>query len=141
MYLVDTSVWIDYFCGSDLPHVALLDRLIDNPLAVGISDLIYLEILQGAKAPADFERWKLYFAGQRFYRFDEPAASHAAAAQIYQDCRKQGVTVRSMIDCLIAQCARENDLVLLHNDADFARMAKVAPKLKQKHFLKNLAST
>ena len=135
MYLVDTSVWIDYLRGSDLPHVALLDRLLDNPLAVGITDVIYLEILQGANQPAHFERWKLYFGGQRFYRFDDPAASHAAAAQLYLDCRRDGITVRSSMDCLIAQCALENDLVLLHHDADFARMANTAPALRQHHFL------
>ena len=30
-------------------------------------------------------------------------------------------------DCLIAQTAIENDLTLLHNDADFDCMRRVAP--------------
>jgi predicted nucleic acid-binding protein len=43
------------------------------------------------------------------------------------DCRKKGITIRSTIDCLIAQTALENDLILLHEDYDFDLMAKVIP--------------
>jgi predicted nucleic acid-binding protein len=31
------------------------------------------------------------------------------------------------MDCLIAQTALENDLVLLHDDSDFNRIAEVCP--------------
>jgi len=34
MYLVDTSVWIDYINGVDTEYVAFLDQLLANPLAV-----------------------------------------------------------------------------------------------------------
>lgn len=40
-------------------------------------------------------------------------------------CRKKVLTVGSTIDCLIAQTAIENNLLLLYNDEDFNRMAKV----------------
>lgn len=135
MYLVDTSVWIDYLRGRDAAHVELLDELLANPLAVGISDLIYLEILQGAKHAAGYAELRAHFSGQRFYRFTDPEASHAAAAKLYFDARRAGVTIRSNLDCLIAQCAIDHGLILLHHDADFVRMASVAPKLKQRHFL------
>lgn len=135
MYLVDTSVWIDYLQGRDAPHVRFLDDLLANPLATGITDAIYMEILQGARDKPAFERLRDYFGGQRFYRFAEPAASHARAARIYFDCRRQGLTVRSTLDCLIAQCAVENDLILLHNDRDFVGMATALPHFRQKHFL------
>lgn len=45
MYLVDTSVGIDYSCGRDVAHVRFPDELLANPLGLGISDLIHLEIL------------------------------------------------------------------------------------------------
>jgi predicted nucleic acid-binding protein len=38
-------------------------------------------------------------------------------------------------ECLIAQCALENELILLHHDKDFQQLEKVAPQLRQKHFL------
>lgn len=135
MYLVDTSVWIDYLQGRDVEHVAFLDDLLANPLAVGISDAIYVEILQGARDQQAFDRLRRYFSGQRFYRFHDPEASHAAAAQLYLDCRRQGITVRSTLDCLIAQCAIEHRLVLLHGDRDFAAMAPARRALRQLHFL------
>ena len=49
MYLVDTSVWIDYINGIDTEHVAFLDDLLSNPLAIGLNSQIYMEILQGSK--------------------------------------------------------------------------------------------
>ena len=63
MYLVDTSVWIDYLRGRDVAHVRFLDELLANPLAVGISDLIYLEILQGATDERAFDKLRQYFSG------------------------------------------------------------------------------
>ena len=135
MYLVDTSVWVDYIQGRETPVVQYLDSLLDNPLSYGINDHIYMEILQGAKDQNGFDKLKRYFSGQYFYRFSEPQESHAKAAQLYLSCRQQGITVRSSIDCLIAQTAIEYDLVLLHHDNDYKNMHSVVSDLKQKHFL------
>jgi predicted nucleic acid-binding protein len=135
MYLVDTSVWVDYLLGRDAAHVEFLDGLLQNPLAAGLTDLIYMEVLQGARDLRNFERLRDYFSGQRFHRFEVPSVSHAAAARIYFDCRRRGVTVRSTLDCLIARCAIEHGLILLHNDQDFQRMGPIATGLKQKHFM------
>ncbi|CCH92663.1 hypothetical protein MICCA_2460012 [Microcystis aeruginosa PCC 9432] len=48
-----------------------------------------------------------------------------SASPIYYDLRRQGLTVRSPIDCCIAQAALENDLLLIHNDRDFETIAQV----------------
>lgn len=135
MYLVDTSVWIDYIQGQNTAAVRLLDELLQNPLAVNLNDQIYLEILQGAKSEDSFDTLKRYFSGQRFANFKDSRESHASAARLYFDCRRNGITVRSSIDCIIAQCALENELVLLHQDSDYIKMQSVVPSLKQKHFL------
>lgn len=135
MYLVDTSVWIDFLRGGSGLHVDFLVGLFGNPLAFGLSDEIYLEILQGARDAAAFERLRAYFSTQRFYGFADSKRAHEAAARRYHDCRRQGVTVRSTLDCLIAQCAIENGLVLLHNDRDYLGLGLAEPALRQKHFL------
>ena len=135
MYLVDTSVWIDYIRGRDDAHIHFLRDLLTNPLAVSITPLIYMEILQGARDSTAFERLQDYFSGQRFVDFEQPAISHAAAARIYLGCRIRGVTIRSSIDCLIAQSAIESDLTLLHHDQDFRRIATLVPTLREKSFL------
>lgn len=136
MYLVDTSVWIDYIKGVGCEHVDFLDTLLKNPLAVGLNDLICMEILQGTKDQKTFDQFREYFSGQKMYRFSDPLESHVAAAQIFFDCRRKGVTVRSSIDCLITQCAIEHDLILLHNDKDFKQMDGIVAGLQQRYFLK-----
>ena len=45
-------------------------------------------------------------------------------------CRKQGYTIRSTIDLIIAQIAIENDLFLLHNDRYFDNISQVIKELK-----------
>jgi hypothetical protein len=47
------------------------------------------------------------------------------AARIYFYCRKKGITIRSTIDCLIAQIALDQNLLLLHNDKDFDAIAPI----------------
>ncbi len=135
MYLVDTSVWVDFIRGRDEPHVSLLRDLLANPLAVNITHLVYMEILQGARDQGSYVRLKEYFSGQRFVGFEQPLAGHAAAARMFLDCRRRGVTIRSGVDCLIAQCAMESNLTLLHHDRDFIRLADVTPALRQRNFL------
>ena len=135
MYLVDTSVWIAYIRGHDRTHVRFLRDLLSNPLAVSITPLIYMEILQGARDPTSYDRLQSYFSGQRFVDFDQPVAGHEAAARMYVDCRRRGVTVRSSLDCLIAQCAIESDLTLFHHDRDFRNIGSVVPALKEKNFI------
>ena len=56
-----------------------------------------------------------------------PAVTYREAARIYYDCRRRGLTLRSTVDCFIAQLAIEVDGVLLHNDGDFESIAQVRP--------------
>jgi len=42
-----------------------------------------------------------------------------SAAKLYFDLRKKGVNIRKSTDCLIAQIAIENNVLLVHNDTDF----------------------
>lgn len=135
MYLIDTSVWIDYIRGRETKATGFLDELLAIPSATGINDQIYLEILQGARDEAAFRKFQKYFSTQRFYGFRDSRKSHEAAAAWYFNARKRGITVRSSIDCLIAQCALEHGLVLLHQDHDFIRLGQIVPKFKQQCFM------
>jgi len=49
---------------------------------------------------------------------------------MYIKCRKKGITIRSTLDLIIAEIAIENDLYLLHDDIDFANIAKAVKNLK-----------
>jgi predicted nucleic acid-binding protein len=122
MLLVDTSVLIDYLRGLKNIITERFQYVLDNNIPFGINSLIYQEILQGVKTEKDFNTVKKYLDTQRFYSLRNNRESYAAAARIYLKCRKRGITITSTVDCLIAQTALENNLLLLHNDADFDRM-------------------
>jgi predicted nucleic acid-binding protein len=124
--LVDTSVLISYLQGNENNAVLKFQYIIDNNIPFGINSLIYQEVLQGVKTEKDFDKTKRYLDTQRFYSLKDEKESYASAAKIYFRCRKKGLTIGSTIDCLIAQTAIENNLLLLHNDSDFDNIAKIA---------------
>ena len=53
--------------------------------------------------------------------------THVEASELYDKCRKEGLTVRSAVDCLIAALAIEYDLSLLQSDRDYGHIEKVSP--------------
>jgi predicted nucleic acid-binding protein len=46
------------------------------------------------------------------------------AARMFFELRRLGKTMRSVIDCMIAQLCIEQHLTLFHNDRDFEMVAK-----------------
>jgi predicted nucleic acid-binding protein len=130
MYLVDTSVWIDYLRGTDTPGVQFLEKILSHKKSFGISSIIYQEVLQGASTLKDFKNLSAYFSTQVFYHPKDPIASYQAAAEVYFNCRKRGLMIRSTIDCLIVQITIEHSLILVHSDRDFKHIQKVIPDLK-----------
>lgn len=128
MYLLDASVWINAINGNS-KTVKFLNQLTSDTL--GLNGLIYTEVLQGANTQKKFDTYQRYLSAQPFYGFKDEKISYQLAAQIYFNCRKAGITIRSSIDCLIAQCAIENNLILLHNDQDFIQIAKIILEFKQ----------
>lgn len=131
MYLVDTSVWVDFFKANSTPPVERLKLLLSAGTEVGLTAAILQEILQGTKDERQFAKYQSYFETQPVYLPRDPVETAITAARVYFDCRRRGITVRSSNDCLIAQVAVEHDLVLLHNDADFRRISSVLDKLKE----------
>ena len=127
MILVDTSVFIDFFRGVRGEAVEKLERVLETAVPFGINSFIFQEVLQGAASEKEFLLLEKYLRTQRFYHLADPIESFAKAARIYMDCRKRGLTVRSTIDCLIAETALEHDLLLLHQDNDFTAIAQIVP--------------
>ncbi len=130
MILVDTSVLIDYLRGSENTAVTAFDQILAKGLPYGICELIYLEILQGARTKAQYNQLREYFETIPFYGLNLGKESYERAAQVNIACRRSGITIRSTLDLLIAETAIENDLFLLHNDSDFTNMAKAIKELK-----------
>ena len=131
MILVDTSVLVNFFKGITNKQVIKLENAIKDKIPFGINNLIYQELLQGARSEKEFDLLKEYLSTQRFYDLKNAKESYEAAAKNYFYCRKNGITVRSTIDMLILQTAMENNLYLLHDDRDFSNIAKILTDLKE----------
>ena len=131
MYLIDTSVWIDFFRNKQNKAVKQFLEIIDNDIRFGITPLIYQEVLQGVKSTQDMKKLREYLNTQIIYYPKHDLKSYESAAQLYFNCRVNGITIRSTIDCLIAQTAIEYNLILLHSDKDFTRLATYATELRQ----------
>ena len=72
VYLIDTSVWIDYFNNRDNESVIQFQNILDKKESYGICSAIYQEILQGAKSETDFETLQNYLCTQIFYHPKDP---------------------------------------------------------------------
>jgi predicted nucleic acid-binding protein len=117
MWIVDSSVWIDYFGGlvtpqNDLLHAALGRR------TIGLGDIILYEVLQGFRCQQDFEAGRQALLQFPVYTVGGTDIA-LQSAETYRTLRRQGITVRKTIDCVIATFVLENDFSLLHNDRDF----------------------
>lgn len=122
MVLVDTSVWVDVFRD---PAGQLRDAL---RRVTGDDDTVLtrfnqLELLQGAR---DENEWSLLADYLEYQDYLEAEAdTWRNAARIYFDLRRRGLTVRSPIDCCIAELARQHDALLVHRDRDCMAISEV----------------
>ena len=122
MILVDTSVWIDFFAGRDLPHVATLEQFIHDSQDIALCGIILTEILQGIADDTTHRRVRRYLVP--LILLPMPEAVFVRAADMYRRLRKQGTTIRKTNDCIIAATALQHHCRLLHNDKDFAPIAR-----------------
>ena len=130
MILIDTSVLVDYFKGIESRPAKLFDELMENGIPYGINDFVYQELLQGSRTIDEFNTLKEYLETIPFYDLQYGKESYEKAAFLHFQCRRNGITIRSTIDLLIAEIAIENDLLLLHNDEDFDNIRKVIKELR-----------
>lgn len=84
-----------------------------------------LELLQGARDEREWSVLADYLDGQDY--LEAGADTWRNAARIHFDLRRCGHTVRSPIDCCIAELAREHDALLVHRDRDFVAVAEIRP--------------
>lgn len=117
MIIIDTSAWIHILSGRGNPWAEWFQANMDDE-GIGLTDLTLCEILQGLRTDQHAKETELYLRG-----FDIHATggidSAVAAAANYRHLRRQGITVRNSVDCLIATHCVRHDYALLHHDRDF----------------------
>jgi predicted nucleic acid-binding protein len=120
--IVDTSVWVDVLRDrTGLDRKILARETADADVV--LARFTQLELLQGARDEREWSLLETSLAGQDYVEAVDSTWSDAA--RIYFDLRRAGLTVRSPIDCCIAQLAIEHGCLLLHRDRDFETIAKV----------------
>ena len=65
MYLIDTSVLIDFFKGKETKQTQKLEKIILHQIPFRISAFTYQELLQGAKDKKEFDKLKKYLSTQK----------------------------------------------------------------------------
>jgi hypothetical protein len=124
MVLVDTSIWVEVLRDSTGRKRATLAAALDGEEVV-LSRFHQLEMLQGCRDESEWSLLKRYLDDQDYLELS--GDSWSEAARIYFDLRRVGRTVRSPIDCCIAQVALDHAALLLHRDRDFETIAAVRP--------------
>lgn len=121
--IVDTSAWIEFLqaSGSGADHYLVAATQEDGTIVV--PEVVRMELLIGGTTEAWADKRSRLVA-----RFDtaalHPGVDTEVAAAIHRACRRQGETVRSLIDCLVAAAALRLDLPVVHRDRDFEVMAR-----------------
>lgn len=117
MILVDSSVWIDFFRGTQTPQTEKLDGLLGSePIAVG--DLILTEMLQGFGSERDFNEGKRLLTSLLIVEIGGQDIV-IQAARNFRILRGQGITIRKTIDTIIATRCIESGFILLYSGRDF----------------------
>lgn len=124
MLLADTSAWIEFLRGTGSAVNGRLRSAIRDDEVVVI-DPIRLEVMAGARAGEEARLQRL-LEGQH-HRSLVPREDWLDAAWIYRHTRRVGLTVRSLVDCLIAAAAIRLEVPVLARDRDYAQIARIAP--------------
>ena len=124
---VDSSVWIDHLRGVPTPQTLALRGLLealdpdsgdDDPPAILMGDLVLLEVLRGiADEQAHTRTREILLSFPQVQLGGTEAA--LAASDHFRQLRRQGITVRKAVDCLIASWCITRQVPLLHSDRDF----------------------
>ena len=115
MILIDSSAWIEFLRGSELASRARVASALRSDVA--ITDPVLMELLAGARDEAQDLELRSLLGRARIIRCIPE--DYLDAAALYRGCRRQGETVRRLVDCLIAAVAIREQVPLLHADRDF----------------------
>lgn len=123
MILIDTSAWVEFLRNTGSPVCERVDALLDAELVT--SDAVRMEVLAGARDERHLSELRRLLA--RSATIPTLSTDYEDAATWYRTCRRNGDTVRKLVDCLIAAVAIRADAELLHADADFEALARHTP--------------
>ena len=120
MILIDTSAWIEFLRDTGSAICNGVEALLGSEIA--ICDAVRMEVLAGAQDERHLVSLCRLLA--RATVIPTAPVDYDDAAALYRRCRREGETVRRLIDCLIGSVAIRADAAILHSDADFDVLAR-----------------
>lgn len=125
MILVDTSAWIEYLRYTGSPACVSVEELHKDGSKthdIRTCDAVRMEVLAGARDIHHLN--KLRELLKSVITIPTISADFDNAARLYRTCRREGETVRNMVDCIVGAVAIRNDASVLHRDVDFEVLAR-----------------
>jgi predicted nucleic acid-binding protein len=126
-FMVDTSVWIDYFRNTNKEQNDQIDSLIDEN-RVFINGIILSELLHGATNENDFNALASTMRGLNFVDTDQNGFERVGWNAYL--LKRKGVSI-PLSNLIIASNCIEHDLILIDNDKHFKTISGL---LKLKRF-------
>lgn len=120
MILIDTSAWIEFLRDTGSSVCNRVDELLNHEIAT--CDAVRMELLAGARDEQHLQQLRRLLA--RASVIPTGPVHYEAAAALYRACRREGETVRKLIDCLIGAVAISAGVPILHSDANFDVLAR-----------------
>jgi predicted nucleic acid-binding protein len=125
--LADSSAWIEYLRATE----SQVDRRLDELIGADADELVTTEVVVMEVLAGVSEESRVAQLRRVLDHFElvpvEGLSDFLEAAAIYRTCRRQGETVRTRFDCLIAAVAIRVDAAVLHKDRDFEAIARHTP--------------
>lgn len=115
MILIDTSGWVEFLRDTASPVCQRVDDLLAEGFVT--CEPVRMEVLAGARDERHLNDLRRLLA--RGTLITTEPTDYEEAAALYRVCRRNGETVRKMLDCLIASIAIRSGAPLLHADSDF----------------------
>ncbi len=115
--LVDSSIWIDFYNGTETEQTRKLERYISESHDICICGFVIAEVLQGFPKQSDHDNAKSDFS--KLIYLDDDRSTFELSATIFRELRRHGITIRKAIDCMIASVVIQHQTYLLQNDRDF----------------------
>jgi predicted nucleic acid-binding protein len=123
--LADTSAWVEFLRGTGSRTNTAMRARVGVKDALATTDAVVMEVLAGARDATHRRQLTELLYSCDFIPV-EGLADFEAAGDLFADCRRRGVTPRSLMDCLIATVARRVDIAVLAYDRDYERLAEVS---------------
>jgi predicted nucleic acid-binding protein len=115
--LVDSTVCIDFFNGHETAQTVKLEQCFQDHDEICYCGFVLTEVLQGIR-----DGKQLIAAGRQFENLtylNDDRSTFELGAMIYRELRRQGLTIRNSMDCLISAVVIQHGVNFLENDRDY----------------------